>query len=87
MDLYEISDRILHSHVPARSARSSSPGFPPLGRFDEHISDLPKFEAYLDKWAQDLPLSLQHGHVDLRSNSVAFAQALLLRLRCVSCAI
>jgi hypothetical protein len=83
MELYEISNYISLSRLPIRNGFPDKLGLPPLYRFDEHLSNVSRFDACLDRWANGLPQSLRHGRVDGRVDPLSYKQALLLQLRYV----
>ncbi|AEO67154.1 uncharacterized protein THITE_10741, partial [Thermothielavioides terrestris NRRL 8126] len=83
MELYEVSNHISLSHMAVRSNVPDKLGLPPLYRVDDHFSNVSRFDACLDRWADSLPRSLRHGHVDARVDPWSYKQALLLQLRLI----
>ncbi|KAK4042018.1 hypothetical protein C8A01DRAFT_44909 [Parachaetomium inaequale] len=80
MELYEVSNHITLSHFPLRSLPDKL-GLQPLCRFDDPLSNVPRFDACLERWANDLPQSLRYSQVDSRVDPISYKQALLLQLR------
>jgi hypothetical protein len=80
MELYEISNHITLSHFPLRSLPDKL-GLQPLCRFDDPLSSVPRFDACLERWANDLPQSLRYSEIDSRADPISYKQALLLQLR------
>ncbi|KAK3297918.1 fungal-specific transcription factor domain-containing protein [Chaetomium fimeti] len=81
MELYEISNHISLSHLPLRSSLPEKLGLPPLYRFEDHFSNVSRYDACLDRWAESLPRSLRYNHIDGRVHPISYKQALLLQLR------
>lgn len=81
MELYEISNHISLSHLPLRSGLPEKLGLPPLYRFEDHFSNVSRYDACLDRWAEGLPQSLRYNHIDGLVDPISYKQALILELR------
>ena len=80
-DIWYLISLSFHSFrlgFPTRSA------LPPVPRFEEHLSNISRFDAALAQWERNLPTVLQYTPRAERSgyfDRVSHSQAVLLRLR------